>query len=490
MKFILRIRSLWKDSHTITSIGTLVAINLLLALVAFLKDVFLASYLGTTHHADTLLLAFFIPDMVGSNLFAAALGISCIPMFSSLSVSGQEHRLNRLAGNLSRAFFILTATVGILLVAFRDRVIAITGPGLNPQEALLAQSLMVLLAPIILLYTLASISASVLNVRSWFTVPALHPVLLNGILLSTVLFTYVFKVPQARGVYLIAGSITAASIAGFLFVAFFSYRFRSAKEGFPSASLFDSPSREEKRSDLWSVFKVFIPYLLILTASQGVLLFERALASASGLGSISGLNYAYRLAQFPNWIFVAAISTVVLPVLSKSQSAGRLDDVKAIFAKAFGWMLLVSVPSFILLYGLREPIIALLFQRGAFNATSLAITSEIMKGYAWSIVPQGMTVICLRVFLSFRRMLLPVTAFTVSSGITVLFDLLFIETIGLSTLGIGAALGGLANTAILLMGLKGVLSIDTKVFMKQTLAPCIVLFLQILARCKEFRRHI
>ncbi|HET6872195.1 MAG TPA: hypothetical protein VFH42_04320, partial [Sporolactobacillaceae bacterium] len=62
----------------------LILMNLMLAISAFFKDVAFAHYFGTSSTADAYTLGFFIPDMIGNNLIAAALGVACIPIFSRL----------------------------------------------------------------------------------------------------------------------------------------------------------------------------------------------------------------------------------------------------------------------------------------------------------------------------------------------------------------------------------------------------------------------
>jgi peptidoglycan biosynthesis protein MviN/MurJ (putative lipid II flippase) len=57
-----------------------------------------------------------------------------------------------------------------------------------------------------------------------------------------------------------------------------------------------------------------LPYALILISSQGILLFERYLASSiEPVGGISSMSLSYRITQFPIWVFAAAISRVILP---------------------------------------------------------------------------------------------------------------------------------------------------------------------------------
>lgn len=77
-----------KKQKSFWLVPVLVLFNLLLAFVAFIKDIVLASYFGTSGIADAINLAFFLPDTLGNNLIGAAIGVSSIPILTKLSLNG------------------------------------------------------------------------------------------------------------------------------------------------------------------------------------------------------------------------------------------------------------------------------------------------------------------------------------------------------------------------------------------------------------------
>ena len=145
-------------------------------------------------------------------------------------------------------------------------------------------------------------------------------------------------------------------------------------------------------------------------------------------GTLAGLNYAYRIAQFPNWVFVAAVTAVLLPALSRSAAAGGGGgSVKPELYRALGATLCLMLPSAAVLYFLREPIISLLFGRGAFDSHSVALTSELLAGYSLSVAFQVVSVLCLRYFLACGRLYGPAAVYLVSTVCTIVFDLLTVH---------------------------------------------------------------
>jgi peptidoglycan biosynthesis protein MviN/MurJ (putative lipid II flippase) len=273
-----------------------------------------------------------------------------------------------------------------------------------------------------------------------------------------------------------------------------------------------------------------VPYLLIILASQSVLYFERYLASLLDEGSVSGLNYAYRLAQFPNWVFAAAIGTVILPAMSKSQGLGNTHEMQSMFDKSLRWILILSAPVSILLYGLREPIVSIFLQRGAFDAVSMGLTTDVLKGYSLAIVAQSIAIIGLRVFIASGKMFFPLFSFFFSSTVNIIADLFLINHLGLSALGYGAAIGAIINAVLIIYGLKNNLGLNIrstvvslfKVFLScipviivvmlsnlirhsfaanfsfftqlffiiATIVPCFILYMLILTLCKGIKDNV
>jgi putative peptidoglycan lipid II flippase len=196
--------------------------------------------------------------------------------------------------------------------------------------------------------------------------------------------------------------------------------------------------------------KMFIPYFFILFSIQAVFFAERYLITAFDSGAAAALNYAFRITQLPVWVFVAAISIVILPSLSKQMALGKVIAVNLIMSNAFKAILLIIFPAMLFLFLLREPITIALFQRGAFDARSVMLTTSILEGYSLSIICQSISLICLRYFLASRQLTVVLIIYASSALVTILTDAWFISFMSLRGIGYGAAIGALLNAILLL----------------------------------------
>lgn len=430
-----------------TAVGGIVVINIILAATALLKDIFLASYLGTSWQADAFLLAYFIPDTAGNNLLAAALGVACVPMFARLYAREGSLRLLRVTAGVTLYFLLVSSVLVIFSYVARESIIDMLGNGLSEDAKALCVRLFVIILPTLLFFPAVSIGISALQVYGRFNIPALAPVVFNLVFLAGVLYSYFSAIPVQRGVYILAFSI----MAGVLLMTALTWSAVRLYGGRPAA---DGPGLAEIAGlggDIREIFKLFLPYLIILLSTQTVYAVERFLASGLEEGTIAGLNYAFRMAQFPLWVFVAAVSAVAFPSMSRSTGLGRMEEIRETLSKTLQLVVVIALPMSICLFVLRVPLISILLQRGTFDFNSVGITAGILAGYSLAIVFQGVVIISLRAFLSIGRLGGPLLAVLFSSCVNIVLDFFLVGYMGPAGLGYGAAAGAVVCALLMLL---------------------------------------
>ncbi len=437
------------------TVSTVAVINLILAATALFKDIFLAFYLGTSVQADALLLAYFIPDTAGNNLLASALGVACVPVFSRLYVTGEQLRLNRAVAGSIIYFGALSFILMIIFYLAGNTVVSTLGAGLEEGVRGLCVELLILILPSMAVFPVISIGMAVMQVHNRFNIPALAPVLFNLVFLSAILYVHLVSLPLDKGVYLLAASVLAGavSMAALTWLAITVYRIGVPAR--PRLAWLIRPG-----DDIVKIFKIFFPYLAILFTFQAVLAVERYLASGLEVGSIAGLNYAYRMAQFPLWVFVAAVSAVAFPSMSKATGLGQMTDLKGTVGKSISLVFIITVPLAVCLFVLRVPVVSILLQRGSFDSGSVQVTAGILAGYALSVVFQGLVVISLRAFLAVGRYEVPLLATLFSAGLNIVLDFVLVDVAGSAGLGYGAAAGALVNAVVSLFLLNRELGLE------------------------------
>jgi putative peptidoglycan lipid II flippase len=467
------------NQNYISSISGVVLINILLAVIALLKDMFLAAYLGTSIEADALVLAFFITDMIGNNLIASSLGASIIPRLTKTYLRNNEKFQKQELLSISLFALILTSIFTITILFLRKPLIAFAGSGFILESKMLSIQILIILLPSMLLYPLVSIGISVMQILQKFIISSLAPVLFNLVFLMGIIYCCFYKVPLTKGVFIISLSINIA--VAVMMILVYTYIFKQGKDSFIDKKVFN-----ELIPALIETIKLFLSYLTMLFLSQVIFYVERYIASNSIQGSMAGLNYAYRLSQFPVWVFASAISTVVFPMMSRYKGEGSTEKLGQILKKSLWLMSIVTLPMMIILYVLRVPIITILFYRGAFDKNSLAITAEMLAGYSIAILGQSVSTISLKFFLSLEKMKQPLIVFFISSLFNITFDVYAAKIIGVRALGYGAALSGIVNAAIMLFMMRKNIKVSTNDvlirFLKVFLVNLIILAITLISK--------
>lgn len=416
----------------------LVIVNILLAGVAFLKDILLARYFGTSYQADSLYLAFFLPDIIGNGLLAASIGIACVPVFASVAQSGINAHNNQMVKKVLVITFLLSSCFFLALLPGAKWFFSHFSQDLLLGHQQITYHYFLIMLPIVVLSPIAIIAASILQVTGHFTKPALMPVVFNLILLFSILVCVYFEYPLLMGGYVYSSSLLISSLLVFLLTWFFVLKTKdiSLKTFIRPISLL-----KIKNDEIQLFFKVLIPYFCILLTQQIIFLIERFSASTLEIGTISGLTYAYRISQFPIWVFIAAINTVLLPTISKLREDVNNINLKQVITKSFLVVLVISSLISVLFYTLGDWILSLLFLQGAFNQESLRITNDIFEGYALSILGQSIFLFCLRYFIAFGKMKIPFFISIIGCFIQVVLIYYFVPLMGARGIGYAAAFG-------------------------------------------------
>jgi putative peptidoglycan lipid II flippase len=427
-------------------IGGVTAVNLLLAAVSFVKDIVFAGYFGTSAMADAVSTAFLLPDAISGNLFAYVIGIASVPFLTRLWASGlKENFILSIKVLTSHCMLVMIALVALLWF-FREPILGLfgtSGVGVQPLE-----HLFILLVPSMLFFPLSAIGGAALQAVGSFYVPSLGPVIVNCFILTALAAAWAGAVDPFTGSWLYSGSIVigtgfaAAVTWGYLVLKVPGFGRRKSRERSTGRALF----ARLRLKLLLPVYRDIGPLFLIILFTQGLYSGERILASHGPTGTLAGLNYAYRIAQFPNWVFITALTSVILPALSRS--AGSLKE-NGGFYRSLWVTLLVMIPASLVLCLGREQVVSILFGRGAFGPESVEITSGLLAGYSISVIGQAFSAVCLRYFLANGGMMGPVYIYLLSGLSALSFDAFFLNQIGPAALGFGALLGWSLNAMLM-----------------------------------------
>jgi putative peptidoglycan lipid II flippase len=360
------------DQRTIAKAAGIVGGATLLSRVfGFIRDMIVAQFFGAGMATDAFFVAFRIPNLLRRLVGEGALTASFIPVYTEYITRRPPEEgegLINAAFSVLAVGLLLITSFGILLAPWIVKIMAY-GFSQEPEKFTLTVYLTRLMFPYIFFIGLVALAMGVLNSRKHFLAPALAPVLLNlSIIICVLVFSPVFSEPIS--------SLALGVVLGGVAQLAFQWPFLR-RQGIAWEFLFRPSHPGVKR-----IASLMAPSILGLAVTQLNVLVNTFLASYLPEGSVSFLYYADRLLEFPMGIFAIAVATAVLPVMSEHAAQNNLGKLRETLSFSLRLVFFVTIPAMIGLIVLGQPILNLLFQRGAFTAHSTAMTTQALLYYS------------------------------------------------------------------------------------------------------------
>ena len=360
----------------VKNISTVGGFTLLSRIFGFVRDVLLARYLGAGMAADAFFIAFKVPNFFRRLFAEGAFSAAFVPLFSR--ALGNEitpesrHAAEAFAGRVLSWFLpVLLIFLVIMEVGMAPVMLGLTG-GFEGDSAKFnfVVELGRFTFPYLILISLVSFYAGMLNAYSRYSAAAFAPVLLNACMIAALVYFAETDVAGARALAI------SVSVAGFaqLLLLYISARRAGIRISLPRPRL--SP-------DVQELFIILGPAAIGAGVMQ-INLFIDLVIAARYLpeGSISWLSYADRLSQLPLGVIGVAVGTVLLPSISRLLSAKEEDAANLQQNKALEFSLFLTLPAATALALIAAPIIATLFERGAFSAADTEAAAAALMVYA------------------------------------------------------------------------------------------------------------
>jgi len=329
------------------------------------KEMLVAYFFGTRATLDAFLAALAVPTLL-SCIVGAAMRHATIPVLSRALAEGGDERSGTLMGSLAVAIAVGVGALSFVLFIAARPIMTLVGYGFTAPEVALSARLLRILSPLLVLQALIILLTCGLQARQRFALAAAAPMIPTFAIVAALMF-----LPHERVVALAWG--TMLGTVGCLFVL--ALPFLGA--GGVGSWKIDWRDPLVRRTGGF-----VLPLLLGVGLSNADILIDRFMASFLAVGSISALSYAERIMAAPKAIFVVAISTVAFPFLSRQVAEGRTDEFVDSYGKSLRMAGFLLLPMTVGILVLADPLVRLLFQRGAFDVAAGTSTGSALQAYS------------------------------------------------------------------------------------------------------------
>ena len=429
------------------SAGVVGAATLASRLLGLVRDQVLAYRFGAGDAMDAFNVASRIPNLMRDLFAEGAMSAAFVPTFMRrLTKDGRAPAL--LLGN--QVVNALIAATGIVVVAgilFAEPLVrGLAGDYAEVAGKLeLAALLTRILLPVLTMVAVAAAMMGMLNSLDRFFVPALSPAMYNvGIIAGGALLVPLMPGLGLDPVVAVAVGALLGAMGQVALQAPALYR-----EGFRYR-----PALDPSDPGLRDILRLMGPGTLAGAAVQINLLVNMVLAAGEGTGAVSWLSYAFRVMYLPIGLFGVSVAAAAVPLLSRHGAENDLEGMRDTVSRALRLTLAINLPATVGLMVLAVPIVAVIFERGAFTPADTSSTAAALLLYAPGLAGYAAVRIAVPCFYALGSSRTPAVLSVAAVALNVGLNLVLVRVLGYRGLALGTSVAALANALALLILLR------------------------------------
>ena len=436
-----------RDRGLTRAAGVISAATFLSRLLGLVREQVFAAQFGAGFAVDAFQVAFRVPNLLRDLFAEGAMSAAFVPTLTRVHQRGGPEAALRLANLVINFLLVVVSALclaGILAAPWLVRVLA-PGFAAVPGKLELTTLMTRIMTPFLVLVSVAAAIMGILNTRRIFFIPAVAPTMLNlGLIVAG--YTLAPLCPRF-GLEPIVGMAFGALLGGLgqLLIQVPSLR----SQGFRWR-----PILSFRDPDVLRMVTLMTPAAIGIAAAQVNIFVSTFLASSLAQGSVSWLNYAYRLMQLPIGLFGVAVATVTLAEVSRHAAQRNLTGLKETLAFSLRLVFFLTLPAMLVLIALARPIIALLYQHGKFSSTDTVETARALWAYAAGLAAFSAVRVMVPAFYSLGMARIPVTISFITIGTTVVLNFLLMVPLRHAGLALATSIGSMLNFLLLFWMLR------------------------------------
>lgn len=415
----------------------LMIITILSKIFGVVREVTLSYFYGASNISDAYLISLTVP-MVLFGFIAAGISTGYIPMYSNITKDYGEEEAHRFTSNLINILLIISTILIIFGLVFTTPLVKLFASGFTGETLNLAVKFTRISLLGMYFTAIISVITAFLQIKSNYVIPALIAFPTNIVIVISI---FISKNTNIN--ILIIGSLIATIIQLLCLIP------SVKKEGYKYKPILDIRDKHVN-----ALAAIAYPVIIGVSVNQINVLVDKTMASKLAEGGISALNYATMINGFVYGIFVVSISTVMYPIISKMAAENNILGLKKSILDSMGAINLLVIPATIGCMIFAEPIVRLIFARGAFDAEAISMTYKGLFFYSIGMVAYGIREVISRAFYALQDTKTPMINGTIAMVINVILNIILSKFLGIAGLALATSISSIICTAMVFISLR------------------------------------
>lgn len=409
--------------------------------LGLVREQVFAALFGASASTDAFNAAFRMPNLLRDLFAETALSQAFIPVLTSEKQKGKEAE-NLLASNICNTLLVVVGAVTVLGVVFSPQLADVVAVGFSkyPEKLALTGKLTGITFPFLLFVALAAWAMSYLNTEGSFFTPSVAPAFWNVVSFLVPLGLFSYFVQHGRDP--IFGAAIGVTIGGL--IQFAVQLPRLFQKGFRYQFYLNFRDPEFRR-----VMALFVPVAIGVAGPRINFAINTVLVSYLKDGSMTWLNYAFRIMHLPLGLFGIAVGTVALPTLSRLVDDNNLRAIRETMLDSLKMVFFLTIPTSAAIAFLSYPITSIIYQHGRFTAHDTAAVALALPLYVVGIPFMSGLRNAAAVFYAYKDAKTPMYASLASIVVNIVLNLTLMRVMGFLAFPLSMTAAAIVNIAIL-----------------------------------------
>lgn len=415
----------------------LMVVTVLSKIFGFAREVALTYVYGPSAVADAYIIAMSIPTILFTSI-GAALGTTFLPLFYEIDkIEGRKKSLE-FTNNVFNIIILIGMMISISGFIFTEPLVKLFAMDFTGERLRLTIEFTRIMIFGVIFIGLSNLISTWLQINGSFNIPGMVAYPFNILIILSILIS------SKGNVKILAIGSLIAMISQFIFQVPFGI-----KKGYKYKPYINLKDNYLKKM-MWMIVPVFIG----VGFNQINMIIDRSLASTLGNGVITVLNSASRLNGFVLGIFISTIATVLYPTLSKLSSENSKKKFTQSVAKSVNVVIILIIPMSVGAIVLSNPIVKLVFQRGAFDAEAASMAAKSLAYYSVGLIGFGLIDVLGKIFYSLQDTKTPMLNNAIAMVINIILNLILIKVMGYAGIAFATSIASIIGILLLFKGLK------------------------------------
>lgn len=431
------------------SAATIGFFTLISRLFGFVRDIFIARFLGASMLTDAFFVAFKLPNFMRRLFAEGAFNAAFVPLYAATLTEEGRDSAQKMAGEAMSVLLVALLAVTVLMEIFAPQMMVVLAPGFSdePGKFALTVALTRITFPYMIFISLVSLLGGVLNSFERFAAVAATPILMN---ITLIVFILLFRDSFETPAHSLSWGVFASGVVQWAWLVFACWRL-----GLLPKLYWPRITAKVKR-----LLVLIGPAALGAGVAQVNLMVDMIIASTVPEG-VSYLYYADRICELPLAVIGIGVGTALLPMLSK-QLRTAPEQAMHTQNRAIELVLLLALPAATALMVIAQPVIATLFEYGAFGAEETSQTFPALVAFSFGLPAFVLVKVLAPSFFAHQDTKTPFKIATACVVINLILNLALIKPMAHVGMALATSIASWSNVAMMMVILqrRGLLVFD------------------------------